>query len=190
MTKRTFDILMALLGLLLCSPAFLACFVVVRISSHGPAIFRQERIGLHGRPFMIYKFRTMIVNSEEEGTPQLAETNDERLTFVGSFLRARHIDELPQLWNVLRGDMSLVGYRPERPYFIRKIMELRPDYERLYAIRPGITSMATIRNGYTNTMDKMIRRLDMDLEYLEHHSFTGDLRIIILTVSSILAYKK
>ena len=190
MMKRLFDFSLAAFSLLLLSPVFIVSFLAVKLSSKGPGIFRQERIGLHGKPFMIYKFRTMVVNEEDEGTPQLAEINDERLTKIGAWLRSHHLDELPQLWNVLKGDMSFVGYRPERQYFINQIMARRPDYQRLYDIRPGITSLATIYNGYTNNMEKMIRRLDMDLDYLNHMSFCEDLRIIFLTVVNILAGKK
>lgn len=190
MMKRLFDFSLAAFSLLLLSPVFIVSFLAVKLSSKGPGIFRQERIGLHGKPFMIYKFRTMVVNEEDEGTPQLAEINDERLTKIGAWLRSHHLDELPQLWNVLKGDMSFVGYRPERQYFINQIMAIRPDYQRLYDIRPGITSLATIYNGYTNNMEKMIRRLDMDLDYLNHMSFCEDLRIIFLTVVNILAGKK
>ena len=183
--KRLFDILGACLGLVVCSPLLLLIYLVQRLTSTAPVIYSQERIGLHGRPFRIYKFRTMIVNTEEDGIPQLAEADDERLTHTGKFLRRHHLDELPQLWNVLRGDMSFVGYRPERKFFIDQIMELRPDYAQLYAIRPGITSMATIYNGYTNTIEKMIRRLDMDLEYLHHHTLLTDLRIVVLTFLNV-----
>ena len=190
MMKRLFDFSLATFSLLLLSPVFIISFLAVKLSSKGPGIFRQERIGLHGKPFMIYKFRTMVVNEEDEGTPQLAEINDERLTKIGAWLRSHHLDELPQLWNVLKGDMSFVGYRPERQYFINQIMAIRPDYQRLYDIRPGITSLATIYNGYTNNMEKMIHRLDMDLDYLNHMSFCEDLRIIFLTVVNILAGKK
>ena len=190
MMKRLFDLSLAAFSLLLLSPVFIVSFLAVKLSSKGPGIFRQERIGLHGKPFMIYKFRTMVVNEEDEGTPQLAEIIDERLTKIGAWLRSHHLDELPQLWNVLKGDMSFVGYRPERQYFINQIMAIRPDYQRLYDIRPGITSLATIYNGYTNNMEKMIRRLDMDLDYLNHMSFCEDLRIIFLTVVNILAGKK
>ena len=190
MMKRLFDFSLAAFSLLLLSPVFIVSFLAVKLSSKGPGIFRQERIGLHGKPFMIYKFRTMVVNEADEGTPQLAEINDERLTKIGAWLRSHHLDELPQLWNVLKGDMSFVGYRPERQYFINQIMAIRLDYQRLYDIRPGITSLATIYNGYTNNMEKMIRRLDMDLDYLNHMSFCEDLRIIFLTVVNILAGKK
>lgn len=188
--KRFLDFIVSLALLLLLSPVIIVLAVVVYISSEGSAFFCQERIGKGGKPFYIYKFRSMRINDEADGLPKLAETDDSRLTGVGRFLRAHHLDELPQLWNVLRGDMSFVGYRPERQYFIDKIMELRPDYARLYAIRPGITSMATIYNGYTGTMEKMIRRLDMDLDYLDHHSFALDCRVVWLTFANIVSGKK
>jgi lipopolysaccharide/colanic/teichoic acid biosynthesis glycosyltransferase len=190
MMKRLFDFCMAAFFMLMLSPVFLISYLAVKLTSKGPGIFKQERIGLHGKPFMIYKFRTMIVNEEDEGIPQLAEVNDDRLTKVGAWLRSHHIDELPQLWNVLKGDMSFVGYRPERQYFINQIIAVRPDYQELYAIRPGITSLATIYNGYTYTIEKMIRRLDMDLDYLHHMSILEDLRIIFLTAINILFGKK
>lgn len=188
--KRGFDILGAAIGIVILFPVFLLIFIIQKLTTNGPVLFRQERIGLNGEPFTIYKFRTMVVNNEHEGTPQLAEPDDDRLTKFGKFLREHHLDELPQLWNVLIGDMSFVGYRPERQYFIQKIMKLRPDYTLLYAIRPGITSMATIKNGYTNTMEKMIRRLDMDLDYLEHVSIVTDLHIIAITLISIVTGRK
>lgn len=185
-TKRIVDILGSLVGLVLTSPLLAFIFILLKIDLSRPAIYSQERIGLGGKPFRIYKFRTMEVNDEDNGTPMLAKEGDKRLTRLGRFLRSHHLDELPQLWNVLRGDMSLVGHRPERKYFIDKIMEVRPDYARLYAIRPGITSLATIENGYTYNMEKMIRRLDMDLEYLDHHSLWIDLKIIFRTFSSVV----
>lgn len=188
--KRLLDILGAAAGLVAMSPLFLLIYIGLKVSTDGPAIFRQERIGLGGRPFHIYKFRTMVVNTENDGIPQLAEVNDERLTRLGKFLREHHLDELPQLWNVLTGDMSFVGYRPERQYFIDKIMQLRPDYAELYSIRPGITSMATLYNGYTSTMAKMIRRLDMDLDYLHHQSLWLDTKIVVKTFLSIAFGKK
>ncbi len=190
MIKRSFDIIGALLGLLALSPVFLIVYIGLKVSTPGAAIYKQERIGRGGRPFFIYKFRTMVTNTEEDGVPQLAEENDSRLTTFGKFLREHHLDELPQLWNVLKGDMSFVGYRPERQYFIDRIMAIRPDYAELYRVRPGITSYATLYNGYTNTMDKMIRRLDMDLEYLHKMSLKEDARIIACTFVSIISGKK
>lgn len=188
--KRLFDFIVALIGLLLLLPVFVVIYIVQKITYKGPAFFRQERIGLGGRPFMIYKFRTMVVNNENDGVPQLAEVDDDRLTKFGKFLRSHHLDELPQLWNVLKGDMSFVGPRPERKYFIDQIMARDSRYENLYAIRPGVTSYATLYNGYTDTMEKMLRRLELDLYYMENYSWRFDLLIIWKTFISILFGKK
>lgn len=189
-TKRLFDIIGAVVGLILLSPLYLIIFLGLKLTCKGPAFFVQERIGKGGKPFEIYKFRTMIVNNENNGVPLLTEADDERLTKFGKWLRSHHLDELPQLWNVLKGDMSFVGYRPERQYFINQIMALRPDYAELYQIRPGITSEATIHNGYTNTMEKMIRRLDMDLAYLHNQSIATDAKIVAETLLSIITARK
>ena len=188
--KRTFDVGASLLGLIVLSPAFLYVYARLRRQGDGPVIFRQERIGRGGRPFDILKFRTMRMDAEQDGVPQLAERSDDRLTPVGKYLREHHLDELPQLWNVLVGDMSFVGYRPERQFFIDQIMQENPDYEQLYRIRPGITSMATIYNGYTDTMEKMLIRLQMDLEYLQKRNLWLDLKIILTTVRLIGHGKK
>ncbi len=188
--KRFFDIVCSLIGIIFFIPAYIVIYIILKITSRGPAIFKQERIGKGGKPFDIYKFRTMVPNTEEDGIPLLAEVNDERLTTFGKYLREHHLDELPQLWNVLRGDMSFVGYRPERKYFIDKIMTQRPDYAELYRMRPGITSMATLYNGYTNTMEKMIRRLDMDLDYLNNFSLLLDMKIVANTFLSVIVGKK
>ena len=188
--KRGFDIVVSFLGLVFLSPVFMFVYVKLRRQHDGPVLFRQERIGLGGKPFNILKFRTMRVDSERHGTPQLARTGDDRLTPVGKFLREHHLDELPQLWNVLVGDMSFVGPRPERQYFIDKIMAENPDYELLYQIRPGITSMATIYNGYTDTMEKMLIRLQMDLDYLHRRSLWFDIKVIMTTVKLIINGKK
>lgn len=188
--KRAFDIVASLLGLIILSPAILYVYIRLRRQDDGPVIFRQERIGLHGHPFHILKFRTMRLDAEQDGVPQLAEKSDNRLTPVGRYLREHHLDEMPQLWNVLVGDMSFVGYRPERQHFIDQIMKENSDYEQLYQIRPGITSMATIYNGYTDTMEKMLIRLQMDLEYLQKRSLWLDLKIIFTTVRLIGYGKK
>lgn len=187
--KRVFDILVALCGLLVFSPAFVVLYFVIRHEDGGPAIFRQERIGRGGRPFMLYKFRSMTVTAEKDG-PALYVKGDKRLTRVGRFLREHHLDELPQLWNVLKGDMSVVGYRPERQFFVEKIMAVNPDYERLYEMRPGLFSSATLYNGYTDTLEKMLERLRMDLEYLDNWTLWQDIKIIFLTTMSILTGKK
>ncbi len=187
--KRTFDIVFSFMGLLLLSPLMLI-FSIVLLFDDGPIIFKQERIGYKGRPFMIYKFRTMHVNAESDGIPRLEEERNRHLTPFGRFLRAHHLDELPQLWNVLKGDMSFVGPRPERQYFIDQINRETDNYHYVYLMRPGITSYATIYNGYTDTMDKMLKRLEYDLDYLDNRSLFLDLKIIVQTVLSIVSGKK
>ena len=188
--KRLADMVGALVGMVVLSPLFLVIYLLLKVEGSGPAIFRQERIGYKGKAFFILKFRTMKSDSEKDGMPRLAEKDDDRLTPVGKFLRKYHLDELPQLWNVLRGDMSFVGPRPERQYFIDLIMKENPNYEYIFLMRPGLTSMATLYNGYTDTMQKMLIRLDMDLDYLQHRSLWLDSKIIFTTVCFILKGKK
>ncbi len=183
--KRLGDIIGALVLVVVLFPVFLLIFILQKVLNPGPVLYSQERIGRGGKPFRIYKFRTMIVDAEKDGIPQLEADNDIRLTGFGRRLRAHHIDELPQLWNVLKGDMSFVGYRPERQFFINQIMEHNPDYSLLFRSRPGVTSLATIENGYTDTMEKMLRRLDMDLEYLRKRTLIMDMKIILRTIFSI-----
>ena len=161
--KRLTDIVVSGLGMIILSPVFLVAAIAIRIESPGGSIFSQERIGYKGKPFTLYKFRSMVRNAENNGVPALCAEEDARLTRVGAFLRNHHLDELPQLWNVFTGDMSMVGYRPEREYFIERIKEHNPDYSRLFAMRPGVFSYATLYNGYTATMEKMLTRLKMDL---------------------------
>lgn len=187
--KRTLDLLIAILCLIVFSPLILVCYIAIKVGG-GPAIYKQERIGLGGKPFYIYKFRSMVVDAEKEGKELLQQEDDPRLTRIGQFLRSHHLDELPQLWNVLIGDMAFVGPRPERKYFIQQIMEHDPRYERLYALRPGVTSYATLHNGYTDTMEKMLKRLEMDLYYLEHHTLWMDARILWQTFLSIIFGRK
>lgn len=188
--KRIIDIAVALAGLIIFSPLFLIIYIAIKCEDGGQVFFSQERIGRYGRPFRIYKFRSMIEKAEEEGVPKLCQDHDDRLTRTGRFLREHHLDELPQLWNVLCGDMSFVGYRPERKYFIDRIMEINPDYALLYALRPGVFSVATLYNGYTDTMEKMLERLRLDLEYLHNRSLWLDFKIIFMTVTAILTGKK
>ncbi len=187
--KRIFDIVFSLIGLIVLSPLFL-CFSIILMFSNGPIIFKQERIGYKGKPFIIYKFRTMSIDAESEGIPRLEAERNRFLTPFGSFLRAHHLDELPQLWNVLKGDMSFVGPRPERQYFIDQINRETDDYRYIYLMRPGITSYATIYNGYTDTMDKMLKRLEYDLDYLDNRNIFTDLGIIFRTVFSVFSGKK
>jgi lipopolysaccharide/colanic/teichoic acid biosynthesis glycosyltransferase len=182
--KRMFDFLCALLGIVFLSPIFVIIYIVLLTQRDGHPIFSQERIGMNGKPFKILKFRTMRLDAEN-GTPLLAQKEDSRLTSMGKFLRKHHLDELPQLWNVLKGDMSFVGYRPERQYFIDQIMTHDVRYQFLYQMRPGITSDATIYNGYTDTMEKMLERLSMDLHYLKTASLTGDIIIILKTLGIV-----
>lgn len=189
-TKRLFDLVASVLGLLLLSPVFLVIYLLIKREDGGPAIFKQERVGYKGRLFTIYKFRSMEIGSESDGTPVLCQKDDDRLTRMGRFLRDHHLDELPQLWNVLLGQMSFVGPRPERKYFVDQITAINANYERLYRLRPGLFSMATLYNGYTDTMDKMLERLRMDLDYLYNRTLWLDLKIIWLTVTSILSGKK
>lgn len=186
MVKRLLDIACSILFLLLLSPVYLIIFIVLEISQEGPVFFIQERIGKDGKPFNIYKFRSMKMDSEKDGKPKLARDDDDRMTKVGRILRKHHLDELPQMWNVLRGDMSLVGPRPERQFYIDKIVEYNPRYAELYQLRPGLTSYATLYNGYTDTIEKMLRRLELDLDYLEHRSFWFDVKILVKTVQRMI----
>lgn len=185
--RRFLDIVLSAISLIVFSPLMLLCAVAIRMEDGLPIIYRQERIGLHGKPFLIYKFRTMRIDAEEGGIPKLLEKpNDPRLTKVGRILRRHHLDELPQLYNVLKGDMAFIGPRPERKYYIDKIMQHDPRYVYLYQIRPGVTSYATLYNGYTDTMEKMLKRLDLDLYYLEHRSWWFDAKILFKTFTNIV----
>jgi len=183
--KRIFDIVFSLLGMILLSPLFLIISIILFFSK-GPVIFKQERIGYQGKPFTMYKFRTMTVDAESDGIPRLENERNKYLTPFGGFLRANHLDEIPQLWNVLKGDMSFVGPRPERQYFIDQINRETDDYRYIYLMRPGLTSYATIHNGYTDSMDKMLRRLELDLEYLDQRSIGLDLQILLSTFAYCL----
>ena len=187
--KRAFDIIASALGLILLSPLFALIALQVKLSSRGPVFYSQERIGLYGLPFRIYKFRTMIDHAEEAGLPQLTHDNDPRITKVGHWLRKYRLDELPQLWNILCGDMSIVGPRPERPFFIEQIMKEAPYYCLLYKVRPGLTSWGPIRVGYTDTTEKMIERLNCDIVYVENMSLLLDLKILFFTTDVIIRGK-
>lgn len=184
--KRSTDILVSVPCLVLFSPLFVIISLAIKWEDGLPIIYKQERIGLHGKPFNIYKFRSMKADAEKDGPILLEIEGDTRLTRVGKFIRAHHLDELPQLWNIVKGDMSLVGPRPERKYYIDKIIKHDPRYTYLYQIRPGATSYATLYNGYTDTMPKMLRRLSLDLYYLEHRSWWFDAKILFKTMINIL----
>lgn len=187
--KRAFDIIISAVGLVILSPLLLVIALLVRLDSKGTIFYSQERIGLYGMPFRIYKFRTMVENAEASGVPQVTHDNDPRITRVGHWLRKYRLDELPQLWNILRGDMSIVGPRPERPYFVEQIMKEAPYYCLLYKVRPGLTSWGPIRVGYTDTMEKMIERLNCDVVYVENMSLLLDMKILFFTVGVIVKGK-
>ena len=189
--KRAFDVSLSSILLIVFLPLIIICSLAVLIEDGAPVIYSQERIGKGGRPFRILKFRSMRRDAEAMGIPRLySGENDPRLTRVGKFIRQHHLDELPQLWNVLRGDMSFIGYRPERQFYIDRIMEKNPRYRYLYQIRPGVTSYATLYNGYTDTLEKMLTRLDLDLYYLRNHSVWFDIRVLGLTFLRIVGGKK
>ena len=188
--KRIIDFLIAAGCLIIFSPLFLICYIAVKWEDGGPAFYQQERIGLHGKPFFIYKFRSMRVDAEKDGSALYQHEKDDRMTKVGKFLRDHHLDELPQLWNVLKGDMAFIGPRPERQYYIDQIIQRNPRYTELYQIRPGVTSYATLYNGYTDTLEKMLKRLDLDLYYLEHRSLWFDAKLLAKTFLNIMFGKK
>jgi len=183
--KRAFDIVFAILTLIILSPLYIVLWLLAYCSSKGPAFYSQQRIGLHGKPFDIYKFRTMVKDAEDV-VPQLSADDDPRITPVGRFMRRYRLDELPQMWNVLKGDMSIVGPRPEREFFINQIVEKAPYYCLLYKLRPGLTSWGPIRVGYTDTLQKMIDRLNYDIVYIENMSIRLDIKILFYTIGVIL----
>ena len=187
--KRLIDIIVSFCGIVLLFPILLIIWLLV-LCTGGKAIYRQERIGYKGRPFMIYKFRTMNVDAERNGILRTEDERKSQMTRLGRFLCVHHLDELPQMFNVLKGDMSLVGPRPERQIFIDEIMKVNPNYLHIYKMRPGLTSNATLYNGYTDSMEKMMTRLEMDLEYLTTRSLWGDCVIILKTALSIISGKR
>jgi exopolysaccharide biosynthesis polyprenyl glycosylphosphotransferase len=183
--KRGFDIFGSVLALVLLSPVMLVIALLVKLGSPGPVFFRQERIGLSGKPFRIIKFRSMVDQAEQDG-PQLSRADDPRITPIGRFLRRTRLDELPQFWNVLKGDMSLVGPRPERQHFIDRILEVAPHYRHLHKVRPGLTSWGQVKFGYAENVDQMVRRLKYDVLYIENMSLAVDLKILAYTVLIML----
>jgi exopolysaccharide biosynthesis polyprenyl glycosylphosphotransferase len=186
--KRFFDIVISFLSLVLLSPILFYFMIQIKLDSKGPVFYRQERVGRFGRPFKILKLRTMFTGSEN-GTPKLSSTNDDRITRFGRILRKYRIDEIPQFWNIIKGDMSLVGPRPERNYYINRIIVDAPYYCLLYKIRPGLTSWGPIKIGYSDTIEKMIERLNYDIIYLENMSFLTDIKIMIYTIEIIFKGK-
>lgn len=186
--KRVSDVVLSFITLLLISPLLLVIAILVKCDSRGPVFYRQERIGYHKKPFYIYKFRSMKVDAEAGG-PALSTLNDERITRLGRVLRKYRLDELPNFWNVLRGDMSIVGPRPEREYYIKQILAKAPYYTLIHQVRPGITSWGMVKYGYASDVDGMIERLKYDLLYIENVSMLVDLKILFYTVQIVVTGK-
>lgn len=183
--KRAIDIIISVCVFIFLSPLYIFLSIGVKLSSRGPVFYKQERIGLHGQPFLIYKFRSMRTNAEHLG-PQLSSADDPRITSFGKSLRKYRLDEFPQFWNVLIGDMSLVGPRPERQFFIDQIMQVAPHYRHLHKVRPGITSWGQIKFGYAENVEQMVERMKFDILYIENMSIAMDFKIFFYTVLIML----
>ena len=186
--KRSFDVVVSLFIMILFSPLYAYLALRVKLSSKGPVIYSQERIGMHQKPFKIYKFRTMVIDAENSG-PQLSSENDPRITSVGRWMRKFRLDEIPQFWNVLKGEMSIVGPRPEREYFIRQITKEAPYYTLVCQVRPGITSWGMVKYGYASTVEQMVERTRYDLIYLANMSLSVDFKILLYTLNTVIGGK-
>lgn len=184
--KRGFDILMALIGLTLSAPVLLVCSLIIKFGSQGPILYRQTRVGINGRLFDVLKLRTMVADAEIQTGPVWAKENDPRVTPFGNFLRKSRIDEIPQLVNVLKGEMSVIGPRPERPEFVDMLTREIPDYQKRLAVRPGITGLAQIRQSYDSTIRDVRKKVKLDLLYIKRMCFLTDLRILLNTVVVVL----
>lgn len=179
--KRLIDVAFSIAFMVLFSPFFILIAIFIKTGSKGPILYQQERIGKFGKPFTIYKFRTMTVNAENNG-PELSSDNDPRITPIGQFLRRTHLDEIPQFYNVIKGEMSVVGPRPERKYFIDQIVKEAPYYTQLHKLRPGITSWGQVKYGYASNLKEMLERLPYDIVYLKNISLYIDFKILIYTI--------
>lgn len=187
-SKRLLDLFISVTAAILLSPLLLYTAIRTALSSPGPVLYRQERIGYKGKPFTIWKFRSMVQDAEKNG-PMLSTEEDERITRWGKVMRKWRLDELPQLWNIIRGEMSLVGPRPERRFYVDQIVARHPEYKYLFKVKPGLTSWGMVTFGYASTVEEMIRRMTFDLMYVENASLLLDLRIMILTIATILKGK-
>ncbi len=186
--KTLFDYSTSIFSLVLLSPLILMLIVLIRISGKGPLIYSQDRIGKEGKPFMIYKFRSMVHDAECQ-EPMLSHNKEERVTAIGRFMRKYRLDEIPNFINVLKGEMSVVGPRPERQYFIEKMICGAPECLLLQKVKPGITSYGQVRFGYASTVEEMLKRLEFDLFYMKHRSLLFDLKILLLTLRVVLSGK-
>ncbi len=184
--KRSMDILVGTLGLILLSPVFLVAAILIKIDSRGTVFFKQERVGKDGKLFMMYKFRTMVADAEKKTGPAWATENDPRLTFIGKFLRKSKLDEFPQFINLIKGDMTMVGPRPERPFFVNHFIERIPGYARRLDVTAGITGLAQLRNGYDKDATDVIYKLEYDVDYIKNMKLSMDLRLLAETFISIL----
>jgi exopolysaccharide biosynthesis polyprenyl glycosylphosphotransferase len=186
--KRVFDVSVSLVCMIILLPVYAYVAVRVKLGSKGPIFYSQERIGYEGRPFKIHKFRTMYVDAERMG-PQLSQVNDPRITPFGHVMRKYRLDELPQFWNILRGDMSIVGPRPERRYYIEQIEKIAPYYCLVYKVKPGLLSWGPIKIGYSDTVEKMVERLRYDIIYMDNMTLQTDIKILFYSVGVILKGK-
>jgi len=184
--KRMGDIVLSIIMMILLSPLILFVTWKIKRDSKGSVFYSQERVGLDEKPFMMYKFRSMVENAENADQPMLSSDDDERVTPFGRFMRKYRVDELPQLWNVLKGDMSLVGPRPERQFFIDQIVEKAPKYKRLLRVKPGVTSWGEVKYGYASSVEEMIERMAFDLQYVNNMSLSNDVKILFYTVGTVL----
>lgn len=186
--KRIFDVLFAIAGTIILLPLILVTAIILKLSSKGSLFFLQERVGYKGKQFMIFKFRSMYLTAEETG-PQLSSDEDDRVTIWGKIMRRWRLDELPQLWNILKGDMSIVGPRPERKYYIDQIIKSHPEYLNLLKLKPGITSMGMVKFGYAENVEEMIERMRYDLIYIENPSLLLDIKIMLQSIKVVFAGK-
>lgn len=184
--KRFIDVVASIIFMIILSPAYLTVGIIIKLTSPGPVIYAQERVGYKGRPFTMFKFRSMYTDAEKDGVPQLSSDKDSRITPIGKFLRKVRLDEIPQFYSVLIGDMSLVGPRPERQFFIDQLVQRAPHYRLLHKVKPGITSWGQVKYGYASSVDEMVERLKYDILYIENMSLAMDFKILIYTALIIL----